>query len=638
MQGVPYINLAKLWWAKVIWSILLLCAVGAMSLHLWYLFDQWYSYPKSTKITLGFDDLPLPQVTICNTNVMHKDRLNYFEGLDELKALTDALLPNNLVPDQFEGSVTTNVPTFGTTESGSVTNIPPGTSEKPSDNQVSTPQVSRDYGNYESINYTQFIDDWWYEETEDEDYFDAEIDDFFVLQELFFALFMEIKKSDRSKLGHQISDMLVDCTFNGRKCDPSMFKLHQTSEYGNCWTIAERGFKVRSPGPKGGLSVILFLETNEYLRGLTTGFGTRVVVQERNTYPFPSHEGMFIPASMETDIGLKMQSITRLGGRFGTCDDGQSFQKSLNLTYSRRACQTFCQVTTVIDKCSCFDQSAEEYAITKNSTLKPCRSKKDLQCLDKIRRDSSNQNTCKCDKPCREVAYLKTLSMRQWPSDEYAKVLLDWVCDRYTDTCLNLKERITAKDLNNNFLKLNIYYEDLNFENITEVAQIEIQQFLSDVGGAVGLWIGLSILSVCELIQLFVEIIDYALHRSRNPGSRDSKRSNETERKNNSSTDDMHYDDRKRQYRPSHQNDRHLNSDKAYFGAQFIPRVHSPYLEPHSDAFRDPRDYKHREPRDNRHHEPRDGRRREPRDGRHRESRDNTPYAVQDDQKYHNDY
>ncbi|XP_060578221.1 acid-sensing ion channel 1-like isoform X2 [Ruditapes philippinarum] len=66
----------------------------------------------------------------------------------------------------------------------------------------------------------------------------------------------------------------------------------------------------------------------------------------------------------------------------------------------------------------------------------------------------------------------------------------------------------------NNFLKLNIYYEDLNFENLTEVPEIEIQQFLSDVGGAIGLWIGLSILSLCELVQLFVELCDYGMNKT----------------------------------------------------------------------------------------------------------------------------
>lgn len=42
----------------------------------------------------------------------------------------------------------------------------------------------------------------------------------------------------------------------------------------------------------------------------------------------------------------------------------------------------------------------------------------------------------------------------------------------------------------------------------------QLQQFLSDVGGAIGLWIGLSVLSLCELVQLFVELCDYGIHKT----------------------------------------------------------------------------------------------------------------------------
>lgn len=101
MQGVPYINMAKFWWARVMWVILLLTAVGIMCAHLWYLFDQWYTYPKNTKIELGFETLDFPQVTICNLNVLHKGRLNTYNGSSELKWLIKDLEPENIVPEQW---------------------------------------------------------------------------------------------------------------------------------------------------------------------------------------------------------------------------------------------------------------------------------------------------------------------------------------------------------------------------------------------------------------------------------------------------------------------------------------------------------------------------------------------------------
>lgn len=102
MAGVTYINNAKFWWAKVIWCFCLVIAMVAMGLHLWYLIDQYLGWPVQTKIALGFDALPFPEITLCNTNVLHKRRLDKHDGADDLKALLEELRPENLAPDQFD--------------------------------------------------------------------------------------------------------------------------------------------------------------------------------------------------------------------------------------------------------------------------------------------------------------------------------------------------------------------------------------------------------------------------------------------------------------------------------------------------------------------------------------------------------
>ncbi|XP_052233186.1 degenerin del-1-like [Dreissena polymorpha] len=113
---------------------------------------------------------------------------------------------------------------------------------------------------------------------------------------------------------------------------------------------------------------------------------------------------------------------------------------------------------------------------------------------------------------------------------KFQRVLLDALCDRDALICQTLLENIKdTQGFKNNFLKLNVYYEDLNFQNITESPQITIHQFLSDVGGTIGLWIGLSILSLCELVQLFAELCNYGIHKTikerRHETERHSRRS-----------------------------------------------------------------------------------------------------------------
>lgn len=96
-------------------------------------------------------------------------------------------------------------------------------------------------------------------------------------------------------------------------------------------------------------------------------------------------------------------------------------------------------------------------------------------------------------------------------------------------------------------MKLNIFYEELNYETITEERSYEVclhffedfalilntarpstsfqaslltsvlfypqlANFVSDLGGSLGLWIGMSVLSFAEVLELLL-LIGYALFR-----------------------------------------------------------------------------------------------------------------------------
>nr|KAG5714061.1 hypothetical protein BaRGS_020389 [Batillaria attramentaria] len=94
----------------------------------------------------------------------------------------------------------------------------------------------------------------------------------------------------------------------------------------------------------------------------------------------------------------------------------------------------------------------------------------------------------------RDIKYEKTLSFRPWPHESFA---MERGKGGVESPAPNIQ----------NFVKLNIFYEDLNYENITEKPDYEDAQFISDVGGTLGLWIGLSVLSIFEVFQLVLELL-----------------------------------------------------------------------------------------------------------------------------------
>lgn len=99
MQGVGYIKSAKLWYSRALWVFLLLVAIGWMVFHLFYLISHFLELPIQTKISLGFNNLPFPAVTICNMNAVKWSRLTDTPlDLQEVVAKTD--------PDQFNPGAT----------------------------------------------------------------------------------------------------------------------------------------------------------------------------------------------------------------------------------------------------------------------------------------------------------------------------------------------------------------------------------------------------------------------------------------------------------------------------------------------------------------------------------------------------
>ena len=97
MQGVPYINSAKFWYAKLLWTILLICCTAGMTLHLYYLINQFLQWPIQTKIELGFSNLNFPAVTICNVNPIRNSKV--YMASEHLQSLLAQLETTSLYGD-----------------------------------------------------------------------------------------------------------------------------------------------------------------------------------------------------------------------------------------------------------------------------------------------------------------------------------------------------------------------------------------------------------------------------------------------------------------------------------------------------------------------------------------------------------
>jgi len=252
----------------------------------------------------------------------------------------------------------------------------------------------------------------------------------------------------------------------------------------------------------------------------------RMVIHEKGTLPLPQVEGLTLSTEYETNIGLRMMRINRLGGKYGSCTDGADFLKKYHLNYTVPMCYTMCEVLFTELECGCTPVSTPDVYDTDVSVCD--MSNRTLRgCVENVNSAVLNGNIdCKCPSRCSEQVYAYSASGRKWPHVRYLKdVLIDEVCRRdyqnkfYLDLC----KRYKNKTLTDNFMEImfgsfvavNVYFEDLNHEIMKEEPLYNTVRFLSDIGGAMGLFTGASALTYFEIIQVIVEIGIFFRNRRR---------------------------------------------------------------------------------------------------------------------------
>ncbi|GFS20679.1 FMRFamide-gated Na+ channel [Elysia marginata] len=291
--------------------------------------------------------------------------------------------------------------------------------------------------------------------------------------------------------------------------------------------------------------------------------GVRVVVHAPGTMPSPVDHGFDIPPGYSSSVGLKAVLHTRLSKPYGNCTEGTlSGVQSFRNTFF--ACLQLCKQRLIIKNCKCkssalpdvpdpnvtFCGSIRDWPdILANKTggypLGAFIETKGLDCAEhwerRINNDRAYEKDCGCFQPCSETAYLKSLSLSYWPLEFYQLDSLENIFDtrkrnstrtgeHFMDVAYNnlyflakdknknlSKEEKdeTAKEMakeasdliRQNMLRLNIYLEDLSVVEYRQLPAYGLADLFADIGGTMGLWMGISVLTIMELCELVIRLL-----------------------------------------------------------------------------------------------------------------------------------
>ncbi|CAH1241435.1 ASIC2 [Branchiostoma lanceolatum] len=296
------------------------------------------------------------------------------------------------------------------------------------------------------------------------------------------------------RVGHQVDDMIVNCEWRGSPCTAKNFS-HTFTHLGNCYTfnamtLAGKVLSSSKPGEGNGLKVTINIENDEYMAtndvaGDAMDAGIKVMVHPQHEPPFVKELGFAVSPGFHTFVAIRKEVITTLPAPYGNCQERGS-QKHYP-EYSLSACRIECETEHVTQECGC-------RLVEMPGDRVPVCTPERYQCAyEKLVRVTEG-DLCACRSPCHNVKYNVKLSTLKLRPRSVAKVLSN-------NSFINMSD----KEIHDNILVLNVYYESLNYELIQQMPAIETEGLLGDLGGQMGLFLGASFLSLVEIFEYLMD-------------------------------------------------------------------------------------------------------------------------------------
>ena len=364
-------------------------------------------------------------------------------------------------------------------------------------------------------------------------------------------LYSQIGLEMMGHMGLQWEDVVVHCSYSLIDCTKKeYFSRNIDSHFFNCYTFeawrSTGSDWILFSGDHASLRLVIYSGRKSNIKKSPDNFypndGIRVILHSPNTVPHPQDSGYDVLPGTSLILTTKPQTFRRLSHPYGQCKNRVHTSKT-NQTYKQPS--TECLVMKVLEttakNCKCRDTiPAQWLTIAYNSTLESCFkvtnlsksewenandsesfqvewSKKE-KCVKKSRSVMSLQPKI-CHPLCNETIFdpsVHTLpGMTADNADETWEGARQMMEDNYNHSGypkkwqnlvrLGLMERSISNK--HGLVHISVKLEDKVAIQIIESPAYSYDQAMSDLGGQLGLWIGVSVMALFELIPLFYNLI-----------------------------------------------------------------------------------------------------------------------------------
>jgi hypothetical protein len=311
----------------------------------------------------------------------------------------------------------------------------------------------------------------------------------------------DLKKS----MGLSIQDMLFYCKFSNLECNYTNFKWHYDFLSGNCYQFNAgvdssgnfaQPYSTSEDGEFGGLSLILFI--GEALNSFCSN-GLKIFIEN---VPTKLENYFEIKPNSKTNIALYKVSTRKSPHPYSDCSESDSFifkeTQKLYQTYSQKACKELFFQKLFVEICFCYSTTTLNIF---NS--KPCLTTDELDCATKVYQMNTEKYKwlLECPNECQSTSYEYTYSASEYSGERYYQ--------EFKNQFNISEEDVLSRKFNKgkNGLILNVYFPQLKYTEVSETPKVGVISLISNIGGTLGLFLGISLLSFVEIVEIFFEIV-----------------------------------------------------------------------------------------------------------------------------------
>ncbi|CAF0968518.1 unnamed protein product [Rotaria sp. Silwood1] len=334
-----------------------------------------------------------------------------------------------------------------------------------------------------------------------------------------------------------LSTMLQECAYNFEKCTSADFISFVSPSYGLCYTFNAK-LKNNTDdslrlgnfyGGAGILSLSLYAHSYQYVPYSTDAAGVLVLIHDNKQVPMIETSGIELEPGRRHKISYRKKKTNFLSSPYTDCTNKISdLMKAVLNTYypadyiySQSSCYQSCQQTYVYEQCGCVNPYFWyiRWVVqlgTDDMIFAPVCYPGD-NCFDKASKKlfasaSLMKNYCSdCLQECSTNSFVLQTSSSTSYIDSKIDVIKNFI-ENSSVPVPNNWSTTWRQHIYENYLTVNILRETRIVETSTQTSTLGLVDVISNIGGQTGLWIGISFLSIMELIEMIYRLTRHQVH------------------------------------------------------------------------------------------------------------------------------